>query len=81
MKEQNPQAGALTWLLDIELVSNPVVLNAVIANIAASVRGVNDIQFVIDTNRRKFLIYVEVKIQVIFRLGKYLKLKICLRRD
>ena len=58
--EENPQTGALSWLMEMELVSNPAVLNALIANIAGAVLGVKDVQFVIDTRSKKLLVYVKL---------------------
>lgn len=57
----NPQAQAMSWLVEMEVVSNPNVLNAMVMNIAGAVKGVKDIQFVIDNQRKKLLIFVELK--------------------
>lgn len=58
---ENPQAGALSWLMEMELVGNPAVLNTLIANIVASTRGVQDVQFVLDGVNKKILVYIELK--------------------
>lgn len=58
--DENPQAGAINWLLQMELATNPAVLNTLIANIVATTRGVKDVQLVIDESNLKILIYVEL---------------------
>ncbi len=59
--ENNPNAAAgLSWLLENEAVSSPAVLNALILNIFRMVPGVVDIEFVIDSNAKKLLVYLEV---------------------
>jgi hypothetical protein len=57
--EDNPQGAALSWLLEMEVVANPMVLDTLIMNIGASVKGIQDLQFVIDEKNKKILVYVE----------------------
>lgn len=57
---ENPQAGAIKWLFEMELIQNPHVLNTLIMNIAAAIKGIRDIQFVVDSNRKKILIFLEL---------------------
>lgn len=57
---ENPNSAGLGWLLEMELVNNPHVLNAIIANIFRAVSGIKDADFVIDTKAKKLLIYLEL---------------------
>lgn len=58
---ENPNSDALAWLLEMELIQNPNVLNAIILNVFKTVRGLKDAEFVIDTRQKKLLIYLELK--------------------
>ena len=57
---ENPQGNALGWLLEMEMVSNPMVLNSIIMNIMASIRGIKDLQLVVDSNKKQLLIFIEL---------------------
>jgi hypothetical protein len=56
----HPSAEAQAWLLEMELIQTPTLLNATILNIFKSVNGLDDAQFVIDTHEKKILIYLEL---------------------
>lgn len=56
----NPNSEALQWLLEMELVNNPRVLNSIILNVFRIVKGVKDADFIIDTQNKKLLIYLEL---------------------
>jgi len=58
--DNNSSSAALSWMVEMELVTNPNVLNAMVLNIFRMVRGVKDAQFVIDTTDKKILIYLEL---------------------
>jgi hypothetical protein len=58
--EANPMSGALGWLLEMELVQNPTVLNSIILNIFKTVRSLKDAEFVVDTKEKKILVYLEL---------------------
>lgn len=58
--EDNPNAEALSWLLEMELVSSPYVLNSLILNIFSLVKGVKDAEFVIDERQKKLLVYLKL---------------------
>jgi hypothetical protein len=58
--QDNATPEALAWLLEMELVSTPYVLNSIILNIFASVRGIKDAEFVIDERQKKILVYLKL---------------------
>lgn len=58
--KENPSAEALTWLLEMEMLTNPTVLNSVVLNIFKLTKGITDAQFVVDTNDKKLLVYLEL---------------------
>lgn len=53
-------SGAMGWLLEMEMIQNPVVLNSIVLNIFKSVQGLKDAEFVIDTKEKKILVYLEL---------------------
>ncbi len=53
-------SGALGWLLEMELVQNPTVLNSIILNIFKTVRDLKNAEFVVDTKEKKILVYLEI---------------------
>lgn len=57
----NPNPEALSWLLEMELVSSPYVLNSLILNMIVPIKGIKDVQLVIDEKRKKILIYLELR--------------------
>lgn len=56
----NPNPEALGWLLEMELVATPYVLNSIILNIFASIKGIKNAEFVIDERQRKLLVYLKL---------------------
>lgn len=58
--EDNSNSEALAWLLEMELVSNPYVLNSIILNMLVGIKGVKDTELVIDEKQKKILIYLEL---------------------
>jgi hypothetical protein len=58
--QNNPNAAALGWLLEMELVQNPYMLNSIVLNVFRMLKGVKDAEFVIDTNEKKLLIFLEL---------------------
>jgi hypothetical protein len=59
-QQDNPNPEALSWLLEMEMVSSPYVLNSIILNIFAQVKAIKDAEFVIDENRKAILIYLKL---------------------
>lgn len=57
---ENPQGDALKWLLEMEVVSDPNVLNSIILNIYRLSKTINDVQFVTDIKQKKILVYIEL---------------------
>lgn len=56
----SPNGEALSWLLEMELVSSPYVLNSIILNMMTALKGVRDVELVIDEKQKKILIYLEL---------------------
>ena len=56
--DKNPQPEAVAWLMEMELVGNPTVLNNLILNILVGIPGVKDANLVVDTNNKKILIFL-----------------------
>ena len=58
--EANTSSEALAWLAEMDLVTNPAMLNNMILNLLVGVPGVKDANLVIDTQNKKMLIYLEL---------------------
>ena len=60
----------LKWLLELEMLQDPNVHNAIILNIFKVSRHIKDVQLVIDSDRKRMLVYIEVS-----RIGRWFYLK------
>lgn len=60
MIELNPQADALKWLLEMDVVSDPNVLNGIILNLYRLSSSIKNIEIVTDMPQRKLLVYLEL---------------------
>ena len=67
MTEINPQASALRWLLEMEIVSDPNVFNGLILNLFRISKKIKDIEIVTDTRDKKLLIYVDLQLNRWFK--------------
>jgi len=54
-------AEALGWLLEMEVIDNPYVLNSIILNSFKNIKGLKDIQLLIDKPKKRVLVYLELK--------------------
>ena len=57
---ENPNGEALSWLLEMELVNQPYVLNSIILNLVSGLKGIKNVELVIDEKQKKILIYLEL---------------------
>lgn len=57
----DPNAEALTWLFEMEMVNNPYVLNSLVLNLMAGIKGVKDIELVIDEKQKKILVFLKLR--------------------
>lgn len=60
MSELNPQSEALRWLLEMEIVNDPNVLNSLILNIHKASDRIQDVEVVLDTPHKRMLVYLDV---------------------
>ncbi len=58
--QDSPNSEALSWLLEMELVNSPYVLNSLILNMFRTIKGIKDVEFVIDERQKKLLIYLKL---------------------
>jgi len=58
--EQRAKTEALSWLLEMEAIHNPIVQNSFIANILRVSHKIVDVQLVTDVHKKKLLIYLQL---------------------
>ena len=59
--EINPQSDALKWLLEMELIQDPNVLNSLILNIHKTSKTIRNVEFVTDLHNKRVLVYLDIK--------------------
>lgn len=75
MIDQNPQANALKWLLEMEMMADPNIFNSIVLNIFRVSKYIKDVQFITDNPRKKLLIYIEIDVGWFFKKSRTEKLK------
>ena len=56
------QGDALKWLLEMEAINDPNVLNSLLLNVHRLSDRIEDVEFVTDSNSKRLLVYLDVNL-------------------
>ena len=67
---ETPQVQASQWLLEMEAISSPTLVNALILNIKKLDSSISDVQILMDSNFMVMLVLIEVELGFFGKLFK-----------